>query len=110
MSVSIYDFKVRSNKGEIINLGAYRGRVMLIVNVASRCGFTPQYQGLQEIFNRYGGAGLIILAFPCNQFGAQEPGDNEEIQNFCSSNFAVSFPLMDKIEVNGPGPIRCLRG
>ena len=83
-------------------LGAYKGKVLLIVNVASKCGFTPQYKGLEAGYEKYKDKGLVVLGFPCNQFGAQEPGTNEEIKKFCSLNYSVTFPLFDKIEVNGP--------
>src|SRR6266853_5129342 len=83
-------------------IGAYEGKVLLIVNVASKCGFTPQYTGLEAVYEKYKDKGLVVLGFPCNQFGAQEPGTNEEIKNFCSTKYSVTFPLFDKIEVNGP--------
>lgn len=83
------------------DLSAHKGKVLLIVNTASKCGFTPQYEGLEKLHQEYGGKGLEILAFPCNQFGNQEPGDADEIKNFCSLNYDVSFPLMGKIDVNG---------
>src|SRR5712671_3646421 len=83
-------------------IGAYQGKVLLIVNVASKCGFTPQYTGLEALYEKYKDKGLVVLGFPCNQFGAQEPGTNEEIKQFCSSKYNVTFPLFDKIEVNGP--------
>ena len=82
-------------------IGDYKGKVMLIVNTASQCGFTPQYQGLEALYRRYKDQGLIVLAFPCNQFGHQEPGNEREIQEFCASDYAISFPLFAKIEVNG---------
>jgi glutathione peroxidase len=88
--------------GEEQNLAAYRGKVLLIVNVASRCGFTPQYEGLEALYRRLGDRGLVVLGFPCNQFGHQEPGDAAEIQRFCSVSYGVSFPMFAKIEVNGP--------
>lgn len=83
-------------------LGTYKGKVLLIVNVASKCGFTKQYAGLETLYGKYKDKGLVILGFPCNQFGGQEPGTNEEIKKFCSTKFNVTFPLFDKIEVNGP--------
>jgi glutathione peroxidase len=83
-------------------IGAYQGKVLLIVNVASKCGFTPQYAGLESVYEKYKDKGLVVLGFPCNQFGAQEPGTNEEIKQFCSTKYNVTFPLFDKIEVNGP--------
>src|SRR5258705_255135 len=82
-------------------LGTYQGKVRLVVNVASKCGFTPQYTGLEAVYEKYKGQGLVVLGFPCNQFGAQEPGTNEEIKQFCSTKYSVTFPLYDKIEVNG---------
>ena len=84
-----------------VHLSDYKGKVLLIVNVASECGFTPQYEGLEKIYKKYNDKGFEILAFPCNQFGGQEPGTNEEIKNFCSSKYNVTFKLFDKIEVNG---------
>jgi len=83
-------------------LGAYKGKVLLIVNVASKCGYTKQYTGLEAIYEKYKDKGLVVLGFPCNQFGSQEPGTNEEIKKFCSTKYNVTFPLFDKIEVNGP--------
>ncbi|UZR30300.1 glutathione peroxidase [Methylococcus mesophilus] len=99
--MNIYDFEVRTLDGETIRLDVYRGEVLLIVNVASRCGFTPQYAGLEALYRRHRDAGLVVLGFPCNQFGAQEPGSEAEIRQFCSSRYEVSFPLFAKIEVNG---------
>ena len=87
--------------GSSENLQDYAGKVLLIVNVASRCGFTPQYRDLQNLYTTYKDQGLEILGFPCNQFGAQEPGSAEEIQNFCSANYGVTFPMFDKVDVNG---------
>lgn len=92
---------VKDMDGNDINLSDYQGKVLLIVNVASKCGFTPQYEGLESIYKKYKDQGFEILAFPCNQFGGQEPGTNEEIKNFCSSKYDVTFKLFDKIEVNG---------
>ncbi len=100
---SIYNIKVKDIRGEEFSLERYRGKVMLIVNVASKCGFTPQYEGLEALYTKYKDQGLVILGFPCNQFGGQEPGTEEEIQQFCKLNYGVSFPLFSKIEVNGPG-------
>lgn len=100
---SIYDFSATAIDGSSVELAAYRGKVLLIVNVASRCGFTPQYQGLQELFAHFEPRGFAVLGFPCNQFGAQEPGDANEIREYCSLNFNVTFPLFSKIEVNGEG-------
>lgn len=98
---SIYDFKVKTIEGEETTLAPYRGKVMLIVNVASKCGYTPQYDGLQALYEKYQEKGLVILGFPCNQFTNQEPGTEEEIENFCRVNFGVTFPMFSKIEVNG---------
>lgn len=98
---SIYDFTVKNAKNEPVHLRDYKGRVLLIVNTASECGFTPQYAGLEKLYQRYFEQGLRILAFPCNQFGQQEPGDNEEIQQFCETKFHLTFPVMAKVDVNG---------
>ena len=98
---SIYDFEVKTASGEPATLSRYRGQVMLIVNTASKCGFTPQYSGLETLYRKYGSRGFVVLGFPCNQFGGQEPGDMEEIQNFCSLTYDVTFPLFAKIDVNG---------
>ena len=98
---SIYDFKVKTIEGKETTLEAYRGKVMLIVNVASKCGYTPQYEGLEALYKRYKEKGLVVLGFPCNQFASQEPGSEKEIQNFCRINFGVTFPLFAKIKVNG---------
>ena len=102
MTKSIYDFKVKDNSSKEVSLDKYKGKVVLIVNVASKCGFTPQYKDLQEVYKNYKDNGFEILAFPCNQFGAQEPGTNEEIKSFCELNYSVTFPIFDKIDVNGP--------
>ena len=99
--MSIYDIPVTTANGEEKSLADYRGKVLVIVNVASKCGFTPQYKGLQELYEKYNDQGLEILGFPCNQFLAQEPGSNEEIQSFCQVNYGVSFPVFAKIDVNG---------
>jgi glutathione peroxidase len=98
---SIYDLKLKDIDGKDTSLAAYKGKVILIVNVASKCGFTPQYKGLEATYEKYKDKGFVILGFPCNQFGSQEPGTNEEIKQFCSSKYSVTFPLFDKIEVNG---------
>ncbi|WP_153101679.1 glutathione peroxidase [Paraburkholderia hayleyella] len=97
----IYSFSARTLGGETVNLEQYRGKVLLIVNTASECGFTPQYAGLQKLHDTYAARGLAVLAFPCNQFGKQEPGDAAQIGSFCAKNYGVSFALFDKIEVNG---------
>ena len=101
MTNNIYQFDVRNNRKEIVKLEQYQGKVLLIVNTASACGFTPQYAGLEQLYKQYQAQGFEVLAFPCNQFGQQEKGSNDEIQQFCDLNFKISFPLMDKIEVNG---------
>ena len=100
MKKSVYEYSAKDINGKDINLSQYKGKVLLIVNVASKCGFTPQYKGLEEIFEEYKGE-VVVLGFPCNQFGAQEAGDAEEIKNFCSLNYHVKFPLFEKIDVNG---------
>ena len=98
---SIYDFQARQINGQDIALSAFRGKIMLIVNTASQCGFTPQFGGLEELHKTYGDQGLVVLGFPCNQFGAQDPGQDSEIATFCQVNYGVSFPMMSKIDVNG---------
>ena len=97
----IYDFKVKTIQGEETTLAQYKGKVLLIVNVASKCGYTPQYDGLETLYTKYKNKGLVVLGFPCNQFGSQEPGSETEIQNFCRVNFGVTFPMFSKINVNG---------
>ena len=98
---NIHDIKVKDIDGKDTTLGAYKGKVLLIVNVASKCGYTPQYKGLEALYKKYKDKGLVVLGFPCNQFGKQEPGTNEEIKQFCTSKYDVTFPMFDKIEVNG---------
>ena len=98
---SIYDFSARDLDGASVSLSDYKGKTLLIVNVASKCGFTPQYEGLEALYRKFAPKGLVVLGFPSNQFGHQEPGDSTEIRNFCSTNFDVTFPLFAKIEVNG---------
>ena len=100
--MELYDIPVTTIDGRERTLAEYRGRVLLIVNVASQCGFTPQYAGLEALYRKYKDRGLVVLGFPCNQFGKQEPGTEQEIQQFCSSTYDVTFPLFAKIEVNGP--------
>ena len=100
---SAYDFEATRITGEPVALRSYQGQVLLIVNTASACGFTPQYAGLQALHDNYADRGLVVLGFPCNQFGAQEKGTDADIAQFCSLNFGVTFPLMHKIEVNGAG-------
>jgi len=99
---SVHDFSASLLNGQTLNLGEFRGRVLLIVNTASRCGFTPQYAGLQQLYDSYKQRGLDVLGFPCNQFGGQEPGEAEQIGAFCESNYGVKFPMFAKIDVNGP--------
>ena len=98
---SVYEFTVKDIKGNDLSLSKYKGKVLLIVNVASKCGYTRQYSGLQNIYEKYKDKGFEILAFPCNDFGGQEPGSNEEIAEFCSVNFNVTFPIFDKVKVLG---------
>jgi glutathione peroxidase len=102
MASPLYDFKVRTIDGKSQSMGKYKGKVLLVVNTASQCGFTPQYKGLEALHEKYAEQGLAVLGFPCNQFGAQEPGDEAEIAAFCERNFGVTFPLFSKIDVNGP--------
>ena len=99
--MNIYDFKVKNNKGEEVSLGDYKNKVVLIINSATECGFTPQYEQLQKLYEDYKDKNFVILDFPCNQFGHQAPGSDEEIAKFCSSRFGVTFPLFSKIDVNG---------
>jgi glutathione peroxidase len=101
MTASIYDFSTTSIEGQPVNFSDFKNKVMLIVNTASKCGMTPQYQGLQELHSKYADRGLVVFGFPCDQFGNQEPGSAEEIQSFCQTRYGVSFPLSQKIEVNG---------
>jgi glutathione peroxidase len=101
MLAPIYEFSPKMLNGEVKSLREYEGKVVLIVNVASRCGFTSQYEGLEALYEKYQARGLVVLGFPCNQFGAQEPGDAAEIQKFCSLTYQVKFPLLAKIDVNG---------
>ena len=98
---SLYDFTAKAADGNALPLAGYRGKVLLIVNTASKCGFTPQYEGLEELYRKYHDQGFEILAFPCNQFGEQEPGDAAEIANFCSLTYDVTFPVLAKVDVNG---------
>jgi glutathione peroxidase len=101
--MSVHDVSARTIDGEDVRLGQFEGKALLVVNVASKCGFTPQYEGLQKLYESYQPKGLEILGFPCNQFMEQEPGTNDEIKEFCSLNYGVSFPLFDKVDVNGEG-------
>ena len=100
---SLHDFSARSIDGRDLDLSAFKGQVVLVVNTASQCGFTPQYKGLQQLHDDYADQGFTVLGFPCDQFGHQEPGDDAEITSFCERNFGVTFPLFSKIEVNGDG-------
>lgn len=100
--MSVYQFGAKSIDGKGLSLSSYKDKVLLIVNVASKCGHTPQYAGLEKLYKEYHGKGLVILGFPCDQFGHQEPGDSAQIKTFCSSTYGVTFPLFSKIEVNGP--------
>ena len=99
--MNIYDFKVENNRGKEISLSDYKGKVLLIVNTATGCGFTPQYKGLEELYEKYRDQGFVVLDFPCNQFGHQAPGTDEEINSFCTLKYDTSFPRFKKIEVNG---------
>ena len=98
----IYDFALKSIEGKEVNLSQYRGKTLLLVNVASQCGYTPQYEGLQKIYSQYKDRGLVVLGFPANNFGAQEPGTDQEIKTFCSTRYNVTFPMFSKISVKGP--------
>jgi Glutathione peroxidase len=100
--MNIYDFKAKRADGSEISLADYKGKVLLIVNTASKCGFTPQFEGLEALYQKYKEQGLMIFGFPCNQFNEQDPGTNDEIQEFCKINFGVTFPVLAKIDVNGP--------
>jgi len=101
--MTVYDFHAKKIDGEEVPLSSYSGKVLLIVNVASKCGFTPQYAGLEKLWRDYRDRGLVVMGFPCDQFGHQEPGDATEIRNFCSLTYGVDFPMFAKIEVNGAG-------
>ena len=101
MTKNIYQFSCEDAKGNKVELRDYQGKTLLIVNTASKCGFTPQYEGLEELQKKYGSENFSVLAFPCNQFGAQEPGSNEDIVEFCTLNYSNTFPLFSKIDVNG---------
>lgn len=98
---SVYDFQATSITGQPISLSEFRGKPLLIVNTASKCGFTPQFDGLEQLWKTYGPRGLVIVGFPCNQFGSQDPGSESEIASFCQLNYGVSFPMMAKVDVNG---------
>ena len=101
MTAGLYDIEVTALNGGDYKLEDYRGKVLLVVNTASKCGFTPQYAGLEELYNDYKDRGLVVLGFPCNQFGMQEPGSSDDIASFCQLNYGVSFPMHEKIKVNG---------
>jgi len=100
--MDLYDVPLHTIDGATTTLGAYRGKTLLIVNVASRCGFTPQYKGLEMLYRKYKDRGLVVLGFPCNQFGRQEPGSDADIRTFCHTQYGVTFPMFAKIDVNGP--------
>lgn len=99
--MNIYDFTVKNNRGEDVSLSAYRGKVLLVVNTATKCGLTPQYEALEAVYKKYADRGLVILDFPCNQFMGQAPGDDEQIASFCTLNYGTTFPRFAKIDVNG---------
>ena len=101
MNDSIFELKAKANDGSDVDLGAYKGKVLLVVNTASKCGFTPQYAGLEALYKKYAEQGLVVLGFPCDQFAHQEPAGDAEIATFCRRDFGVTFPLMSKIDVNG---------
>jgi len=99
---TVYDFEAQQIDGKTVPLSRFKGRVLLVVNTASACGYTPQFGGLEELHRAYGDKGLVVVGFPCNQFGAQDPGSDSEIAEFCQLNYGVSFPMMSKVDVNGP--------
>ena len=99
--MKFYDFEAVKMNGQKVSMEEYKGKVIIIVNTASKCGFTPQLEGLEELYKKYGEQGLVILGFPCNQFAKQDPGTNKEISEFCLINYGVSFPMFEKIDVNG---------
>jgi len=101
MEKTFYDFTVKDKKGRDVSMEQYRGKVVLVVNTASKCGFTPQFEGLEALWKEYGPKGLVVLGFPCNQFAEQDPGTDDEIQEFCKINYGVTFPIFKKIDVNG---------
>lgn len=99
--MSVYSYSIKTIKGEEVSLDRYKGKVLVVVNTASKCGFTPQYKGLQELYEKFKDRGVEILGFPCNQFGGQEPGSEEEIESFCELNYGVTFPMFAKVDVKG---------
>ena len=99
--MNFYDSEAKKINGEMVSMSEYKGKTVIVVNTASKCGFTPQFEGLEKLYEKYKDQGLVILGFPCNQFGKQEPGVGEEIQEFCQVNYGVSFPIFDKVNVNG---------
>lgn len=101
MKANFYQFEAEGLRGNVINMNDYKGKVVLVVNTASKCGLTPQYEGLEELYKKYGSEGLVVLGFPCNQFGNQEPGDEKSISEGCLINYGVTFPMFKKIDVNG---------
>jgi glutathione peroxidase len=103
MATTIFELSARANHGNEVPFGSFQGKALLVVNTASKCGFTPQYQGLEKLHRSYGDEGLVVIGFPCDQFAHQEPGNDDEIAQFCQINYGVTFPLMSKVEVNGPG-------
>jgi glutathione peroxidase len=103
MKATVYGFSAKTLAGKEVSLRDYAGKVILVVNTASKCGFTPQYRGLEKLYQDYQDRGLVILGFPCNQFGQQEPGTASQITEFCELNYGVTFPVFDKVDVNGPG-------
>jgi glutathione peroxidase len=105
--MSIYDLSAKAIDGSEVKLERYKGKPLLVVNVASKCGFTPQYEGLEALYEKYASKGLVVLGFPCDQFGHQEPGDEGQIQSFCSTTYGVTFPMFAKIDVNGPNTHPC---
>ncbi|GAB1403345.1 glutathione peroxidase [Lentimicrobium sp.] len=99
--MNFYDFKARQLQGETVSMGEFKGKTVLVVNTASKCGLTPQYEGLEKLYQKYKDKDFVVLGFPCNQFGAQEPGDANDIQEFCEINYGVTFPMFAKVDVNG---------
>ncbi len=99
--MDFYNLEAKKINGEMVSMSEYKGKTVIVVNTASKCGFTPQFEGLEKLYEKYKDQGLVILGFPCNQFGKQEPGVGEEIQEFCQVNYGVSFPIFDKVNVNG---------